>query len=126
MIIGESISILSLFCGAGGLDTGFRRAGFVPVLAFDRNSAACATVKQNYPDTQVIKTDLSLVDGAYVKARLEELPYPIRPVGVIGGPPCQAFSLSNGYKRTNDPRAALSAKYAALLHDLNSEFELDF
>jgi DNA (cytosine-5)-methyltransferase 1 len=45
---------------------------------------------------------------------------------VIGGPPCQAFSRSNGYKRPRDPRASLSTKYAKLLRALNRRFDLDF
>src|SRR5215470_1084362 len=58
--------------------------------------------------------------------RVRELPGAPNPVGAIGGPPCQAFSLSNGHKTANDPRAELSKHYAGLLKELNQAFNLGF
>jgi DNA (cytosine-5)-methyltransferase 1 len=57
---------------------------------------------------------------------LRELPENPCPVGVIGGPPCQAFSLSNGYKKEGDPRAELPRHYATILKELNTEYAIDF
>jgi DNA (cytosine-5)-methyltransferase 1 len=45
---------------------------------------------------------------------------------VIGGPPCQAFSRSNGYKKDDDPRAELPRHYAAILKELNTDYQIDF
>jgi DNA (cytosine-5)-methyltransferase 1 len=120
------LPVISLFCGSGGLDTGFKQAGFTPVLAFDNEPAACLTFKINHPETNVVRKDLSEVAPGYILDRLAELPYPIRPVGVIGGPPCQAFSMSNVYKDPKDPRAKLPLSYANILRDLNEKFALDF
>jgi len=122
----QFLPVVSLFCGAGGLDTGFLHAGFKPVIALDCNEAACETYKYNYPSSHVIRRDLALLPKGYILERLAELPRALRPVGVIGGPPCQAFSLSNGHKRPNDPRARLSEHYASVLAELNQEYELDF
>ena len=122
----QLLPVVSLFCGAGGLDTGFLHAGFKPIIALDCSGAACETYKYNYPSTHVIRRNLALLPKGYILERLSELPSPLRPVGVIGGPPCQAFSLSNGHKRPNDPRARLSEHYASLLAELNEEYELDF
>ena len=122
----QSLPVVSLFCGAGGLDTGFLRAGFDPVIALDRSEAACETYKYNYPSCHVIRRDLALLPKGYILERMAELSKPVRPIGVIGGPPCQAFSLSNGHKKPNDPRAQLSEYYASLLAELNAEYELDF
>lgn len=121
-----AIPVISVFSGAGGLDTGFLRAGFVPVLAVDGSKAACETYHKNYPGTPVIRKDLSEVSADFLVERLAELPVEVKPVGVIGGPPCQAFSLGNGHKRSNDPRAELSKTYAALIGKLNEAFEIDF
>jgi DNA (cytosine-5)-methyltransferase 1 len=118
--------VISLFSGAGGLDTGFLRMGFRPVIAIDEGKAACETYRYNYPSVPVFRRDLSRIPKGYISRRLAELPQPVRPVGVIGGPPCQAFSLSNGNKKPNDPRAKLSIRYASLLSELNKTFELDF
>lgn len=122
----KMLPVVSLFSGPGGLDTGFARAGFTPVLAIDRDSAACRTLQKNYPTLHVIKKDLSRVSPDFLVERVYELPGEPRPVGVIGGPPCEAFSLSNGHKKLHDPRAQLPRHYAALLARLNDEFQLDF
>lgn len=51
---------------------------------------------------------------------------PARLAGVIGGPPCQAFSRSNVFKKAGDPRALLPENYAAILGHLNANIGLDF
>jgi DNA (cytosine-5)-methyltransferase 1 len=122
----EFLPVVSAFSGAGGLDTGFIKAGFTPILAVDGDAAACDTFYRNHPTVPVIKKDLSQVSADFLVERVSELPGELRPVGLIGGPPCQAFSLSNGHKKAGDPRAELSKHYAALLSKLNQEFEIDF
>lgn len=122
----RELPIVSLFCGAGGLDTGFARAGFKTILAVDGSPSACTTFHQNYPAVPVIKKDLSNINPDFLTERIQELPGAPRPIGVIGGPPCQAFSMSNGHKRIDDPRAELSNKYALMIAALNKAFDLDF
>ena len=122
----EGIPVVSLFCGAGGLDTGFIRAGFVPILAIDGNQAACVTYQRNHSAIPVIRKDLSKVSADFIIERLATLSMDVKPVGVIGGPPCQAFSLGNRHKRRDDPRAGLSRRYASLIAKLNRAFTLDF
>jgi DNA (cytosine-5)-methyltransferase 1 len=122
----EFLPVVSLFSGSGGLDTGFMRAGFTPILAVDGDSAAVDTFHTNYPTIPVIRKDLSEVSPEFLVERVLELPGAPRPIGAIGGPPCQAFSLSNGHKTANDPRAELSKHYAGLLTKLNRAFNLDF
>jgi DNA (cytosine-5)-methyltransferase 1 len=120
------LPVISLFSGCGGLDLGFVNAGFKPVLAIDANAAACRTYEKNHSVTRVLKRDLSTLPRKYILERLSELSTAVTPVGVIGGPPCQAFSQGNGRKRDDDPRALLSKNYAAILRELNTAFELDF
>jgi DNA (cytosine-5)-methyltransferase 1 len=122
----EPLPLVSLFCGCGGLDLGFREAGFQPILAIDKDSMACRTYELNHPGVRVLKQDLSTAAKGYVLDRLAELPQEKRPVGVIGGPPCQAFSLSNRNGNAHDARANLPHNYAAVLKDLAQVFELDF
>ena len=47
-------------------------------------------------------------------------------IGVIGGPPCQAFSMSNVHKKSDDPRLKLPGNYAHILSELNKHYGLDF
>jgi DNA (cytosine-5)-methyltransferase 1 len=86
--------VISLFSGSGGLDDGFAQAGFSTVLALELDAAACRTFERNHPKARVLRKDLSQATNGYVIDRLSELSSPVRPIGVIGGPPCQAFSLA--------------------------------
>ena len=65
MIDKSCVPVVSLFSGAGGLDTGFMRAGFLPILAVDASDAACQTFQHNYPTVTVIKKDLSAVKADF-------------------------------------------------------------
>lgn len=52
------IPIVSLFCGSGGMDVGFRWEGFIPILAIDDNKAAIETYNWNDPRNIALKTDI--------------------------------------------------------------------
>lgn len=121
-----SIPTVSLFCGSGGLDLGFARAGFHPILAVDSANAACTTFEHNFPNCRVLRQDLSRVRKGYLLDRLAEIPSAARPIGVVGGPPCQAFSRGNVHRRANDPRRNLPGTYARLLGELRKAFDIDF
>lgn len=118
--------VVSLFSGSGGLDEGFVQAGFTPVLAMDIDRAACQTFEWNHPRVRILRKDLSQAVNGYVVERLSEFPSAPKPIGVIGGPPCQAFSLSNVHKRSDDPRLRLPGNYAHILSELNKHYGLDF
>lgn len=122
----QTFPVVSLCSGSGGLDEGFVQAGFAPVLALDVDRAACLTFEHNHPGVRVLKKDLSEAVNGYAVERLSELPSSVRPIGIIGGPPCQAFSMSNVHKRENDPRLKLPESYAHILSELNQHYELDF
>ena len=87
-------TFLSLYSGAGGLDLGFIRAGFVPVLANDIDFFAVATY------------DLAIPGGHAVCCPVESLPLPpVHSVDVVaGGPPCQGWSQA-GKMNPDDPRS---------------------
>jgi DNA (cytosine-5)-methyltransferase 1 len=103
----NGIPIVSLFCGAGGLDLGFTQAGFRSVLAVDHDPAACRTFEQNHPQCRVLRRDLATAPRRYIVERLSKLPNYVAPVGVIGGPPCQAFSVGNGSQLSSRVRLAI-------------------
>lgn len=124
-----SLPVLSLFCGAGGLDLGFEDVGFAPLLAIDKSSAAVETYNQNrHLGISPGKIgDLSAIDVSQVHSWWEKnAGKGVRPVGIIGGPPCQAFSVGNARKLQDDPRARLPLAYARVLEYFNTRFKLDF
>jgi DNA (cytosine-5)-methyltransferase 1 len=89
----SSYSAISLYCGAGGLDLGFARAGFKVKWAIDSDPFAIETYNSNLEPYGVCG-DVLKVDP----------PVDIRPDVVIGGPPCQGFSVI-GRMDPGDPRS---------------------
>jgi DNA (cytosine-5)-methyltransferase 1 len=109
---------VDLFCGAGGLSLGFKNASyegssFKIVAAVDNWKPAVNTYKANHPEVKVIPWDIR------EKRALDEL---VSITGghvdtVIGGPPCEAFSLA-GKRDPNDPRARLFYEYIKIVERL--------
>jgi DNA (cytosine-5)-methyltransferase 1 len=120
------IPVLSLFCGCGGMDLGFRMAGFDPILAIDISEAAIATYNWNRKRCVAKRSDLSSITGEEIVAQVREAAPNTRLRGVIGGPPCQSFSIGNVHQKEDDPRKELPLRYAEILSALNEEFQLDF
>jgi DNA (cytosine-5)-methyltransferase 1 len=116
--------LLSLFCGAGGLDLGFEEAGYDVRLAFDVRKDSIASYNHNRP-----------AYGHGMVQDVSKLPLPtldrlaggrFAPEGVIGGPPCQSFSRANSGSVDTDPRHTLPLAYASLLRRLNEREPLKF
>ena len=91
--------LISLFSGAGGLDLGFEQAGFITKVAYDIYPPAIETYNRSQKRNIAKLADLHVLDVDEVISDINSLEKPIPPVGVIGGPPCQAFSHSNVYPR---------------------------
>jgi DNA (cytosine-5)-methyltransferase 1 len=108
------------------MDLGFEQQGFEPILAIDKDQAAVDTYNHNRKTKVALKGDLSLLSGSDIIALLEEHSPGVRPRGVIGGPPCQSFSVSNVHKVTRDPRSQLPFHYAEILRTINQKFFVDF
>lgn len=99
----REFTAVSLFCGAGGLDLGFDRAGFKTIWANDFDADACKT-HQNWSNAEVVCGDISKVDMSKI---------PVSDV-VLGGFPCQGFSLS-GPRKIDDSRNVLYKHYVKLV-----------
>ena len=96
-----SQNVLSLFSGAGGAVEGFKQAGYSVVAAVDYNEDCVATLKENHPTTLAIREDLSETSPSEFADRYN---IPAESIDVVvGGPPCQGFSLS-GKRELDDDR----------------------
>ena len=95
-------NILDLFCGAGGLSLGFKKAGYNILLGVDNNEDALKTYKHNLK-TNILNTDLSDSKKA-VKEMNDHLEEDVDVI--IAGPPCQGFSLA-GCRNLHDKRNKL-------------------
>lgn len=101
----REFTAVSLFCGAGGLDIGFERAGFKTIWANDFDSDACKT-HQNWSKAEIICGDIAKVDVNTI---------PDSDI-ILGGFPCQGFSLS-GPRKIDDSRNALYKHYVRIVKE---------
>lgn len=118
--------VLSLFSGAGGLDEGFHQAGFRIGFGCDIAPAAVLTHNYNHPQSHAIQLDLSVTTAEEIMLEWVNRNRDIHPCGIIGGPPCQAFSVGNVHQKEDDPRRLLPGHYARIIRDINKEWGLDF
>ena len=101
------MKLISLFCGAGGLDLGFHKAGFTTIAANEYDKKITPTYKANFPNVQLIEGDIRNVFSA-------EFP---DADGIIGGPPCQSWSEAGALKGIKDQRGQLFYEYIRVLRD---------
>lgn len=99
----REFTAVSLFCGAGGLDMGFENAGIKTIWANDFDKDACKT-HQNWSSAEVVCGDVSKIDMSII---------PESDV-ILGGFPCQGFSLS-GPRKIDDSRNVLYKHFVALV-----------
>ncbi len=104
--MGPKPKVISLFSGCGGMDLGFVRAGFEIVWANDVMKDACATYRRNL-GAHVCCQDVRSIDPGQLPACDV----------VIGGPPCQGYSVG-GRMDPDDPRSALTWEFVRLVQVL--------
>ena len=103
--------VVSLFSGAGGLDLGFKEAGFQIVWANDFDKDAVETYKANV-GKECICGDISQIDSSDI---------PDCDI-IVGGFPCQGFSVANTKRNVLDERNKLYLQYIRILKDKKPKF----
>jgi DNA (cytosine-5)-methyltransferase 1 len=109
-----------LFSGAGGLSLGAARAGFSVAAVAENDRHAIETHTLNFPGTKHYDINLSETDPPEFTEFLkndgiEEVS------GVIGGPPCQGFSMI-GHRAVDDDRSCLFVKFFQLVSAIQPDF----
>ena len=109
------MNIISLFSGCGGLDLGFKKAGFKIILANEIDKTIWQTYEINHPKTKLLKCDIKKINA-------DELPKDID--GIIGGPPCQSWSEAGALRGIDDERGKLFFEYIRILKVVKPKFFL--
>lgn len=113
---------IELFAGAGGLALGIERAGFETVALNEFDADACATLRKNRPEWNVIEGDVAEISQLdleeYFSLRRGELEL------LSGGAPCQAFSYAGKKLGLEDARGTLFYHYATFLEKLQPKMFL--
>lgn len=110
----EPIKIVSLFTGAGGLDLGFEKAGFSIIYANEFDKKIWATFNYNFPHAILDKRNVT-------KIPIEDIP---DCDGIVGGPPCQSWSVGGAGRGITDQRGQLFNDYIRILKAKQPRFFL--
>lgn len=118
--------IVSLFSGAGGLDLGFKKAGYKIAVAIDVADAAIRTHRKNFPRTKATVADLIKLQPSGVVEYVQTVLPGGERIAVIGGPPCQGFSRANTGSQADDPRNKLPKLYLDIVRALQQIYTVEF
>lgn len=101
----SKFTVIDLFSGAGGLSKGFLDAGFDVVLGIDFDDSALKTFENNHGSAKALKLDLYNLENIECIIKEFNKKYEVLDV-LVGGPPCQGFSLA-GKREEDDKRNTL-------------------
>ncbi|WP_439528543.1 DNA cytosine methyltransferase [Pannonibacter sp.] len=116
MMGSQGSTVLDLFCGAGGLSEGFRQAGFHVLGGLDFDRRAGETFAATHPESVFVGgkiQDVSVSDLLGI-TRLQPGMLDV----LVGGPPCQGYSVYNHGRGIHDPRAGLFREYLRIVEGL--------
>lgn len=111
--------VLDLFCGAGGFSSGLDKVENIKtVAAVDFDKYATETFKNNFPEATVFTGDLT---NPAVKQKIIETSKNLGVNMIVGGPPCQGFSLKGKNLGMDDPRNFLFLEFFHLVKEIKPE-----
>ena len=119
----DSLKIIDLFSGAGGLSQGFKDAGFDVISAVEIDKNLSQTFKKNFKQTKVFEKDITKANSKDLLVNKSKVDV------VVGGPPCQGFSMSGKRIRSNgiflnDKRNKLFKEFVRVIKDLKPKIFL--
>ncbi len=114
------MKVIDLFAGVGGLSSGFRKAGYEILLANEIDKSISESYKKNHPETLMINDDIKNIIPL-----LDE--YKNKIDVIIGGPPCQGFSMAGARIRKKnafleDPRNYLFRNYFEVVQKIEPKY----
>ncbi len=116
---GPVLTTVDLFCGAGGITEGFRHAGYHALYGNDCDPWAIQTFEANHPATWADRRKVEEIDPSEIRRKLGlkrgELSV------LVGGPPCQGFSINAPERFLEDPRNALFRHYLRFVEEFRPQ-----
>lgn len=112
----RNLKVIDLFSGCGGLNEGFKWAGFKTLVSNDVWPPAKKTFEKNNSSTDFILGDISqkkIRDKITFLGKKADV--------IIGGPPCQAYSMA-GTRNVDDPRGRLFEDYVETVKDIRPKY----
>lgn len=104
----KAFKVLDIFAGAGGFSLGFKMAGGTLVGGIEIDQWAGETLAYNHPETQIVIRDIQTISD---EEAISLFKYN-KPNVIIGGPPCQGFSVCRqGRGDAKDPRNTLFQEF---------------
>lgn len=115
----SEFKILDLFCGAGGLSWGMdKNPYFRTMVALDFDENAANTFKKNMPYAEVVVGDIT---DSKIKENIVTLAKKTGVNMIVGGPPCQGYSMKGKKLGLQDPRNFLFREYLDLVQRLQPD-----
>ena len=109
----KKYTYIDLFSGSGGFSLGFDQAGFENIFSVEYDHENCDTYRYNFPNHHLIECDITKLENENILEIVGGRPVDV----VIGGPPCQGFSMAGniGRKFADDPRNLLFKEFRRYL-----------
>jgi DNA (cytosine-5)-methyltransferase 1 len=116
----KAMTYIDLFSGSGGFSLGFDNKGFQNIFSIDIEPSFCETYKYNFPNHKLIEKDICQLSDTEIKYLKEVKDVDV----VIGGPPCQGFSIAGniGRKFIDDPRNKLFKEFVRVVKVVKPKF----
>ena len=116
----HKLTVIDLFCGAGGLSHGFMQSGYDVLFGSDIDQTFGRTFMSSHPNAAFVAKPIELLDADEIltatKLKCGQLDV------LVGGPPCQGYSVYNHGRGEHDPRAGLFKEYLRIVRGLQPKW----
>ena len=113
-------TVVDLFCGAGGLSHGFMQAGYDVLFGSDIDPTFGRTFMASHPHAKFVAKP---IESLTLDEVLQATQLQVGELDVlVGGPPCQGYSVYNHGRGEQDPRAGLFREYLRLVRGLRPKW----
>lgn len=112
----KHLKVLDLFSGVGGLSYGFEMAGFNISGAVEFEKSIADSMKKNHKNTEVFNGDIRNISPIDVESKIGKIDV------IVGGPPCQGFSLKGKRLGLNDERNFLFREYIKFIEHFKPKY----